>query len=74
MKWKMSHALASHVCWKLNVSTNWILRKPIDGLVQDCSNSIAKALELLQSCTKPSMYGLVKKSIIGLDTGLVMNK
>ena len=28
----------------------------LDGLVQDCSNSIAKALELLQSCTKPSIY------------------
>ena len=28
----------------------------IDGLVQDCSNSIAKALELLQPCSKPSMY------------------
>ena len=27
----------------------------IDGLVQDCSNSIANALELLQSCTKPSV-------------------
>ena len=27
-----------------------------DGLVQDCRNSIANALELLQSCTKPSMY------------------
>ena len=25
----------------------------IDGLVQDCSNSIANALELLQSRTKP---------------------
>ena len=24
----------------------------IDGLVQDCSNSIANALELLQSCTE----------------------
>ena len=23
-----------------------------DGLVQDCSNSIVNALELLQSCTK----------------------
>ena len=30
----------------------------IDGLVQDCSNSTANALELLQSCTKPSIYGL----------------
>ena len=27
-----------------------------DGLVQDCSNSFANALELLQSCTKPSIY------------------
>ena len=26
-----------------------------DALVQDCSNSIANALELLQSCTKPSL-------------------
>ena len=30
----------------------------IDDLVQDCSNSIANALELLQSCTKPSMCQL----------------
>ena len=29
----------------------------IDGLVQDFSNSIANALESLQSCTKPSKYG-----------------
>ena len=28
----------------------------IDGLVQDCSNSIVNALELLQSCTMPSIY------------------
>ena len=28
----------------------------IDGLVQDCSNSIVNALELLQVCTKLSMY------------------
>ena len=27
----------------------------IDGLVQDCTNSIANALELLQPCTKPSI-------------------
>ena len=27
----------------------------IDGLVQDCGNSIANAMELLQSCTKPSI-------------------
>ena len=28
----------------------------IDGLVQDCSNSIANAQELLQSWTKPSLW------------------
>ena len=28
----------------------------INGLVQDCSISIANALEILQSCTKPSIY------------------
>ena len=28
----------------------------IDGLAQDCSNSIANAHELLQSCTKPSIW------------------
>ena len=28
----------------------------IDGLEQDCSSSIANALELLQSCTKPPRY------------------
>ena len=31
----------------------------IDGLVHDCSNSIANALELLQSCTKPSKLGFI---------------
>ena len=30
----------------------------IDGLMQDCSISIANALEMLQSCTKSSIYGL----------------
>ena len=34
------------------------INNDIGGLVQDCSNSIANALELLQSCTKPSMYAL----------------
>ena len=27
----------------------------INGLVQDCSNSIALAMELLQPCAKPSI-------------------
>ena len=28
----------------------------IDGLVQDCGNSSALAMELPQSCTKPLIY------------------
>ena len=30
----------------------------IDDLLQDCSNSIANVLELLQSCTKPLLCSL----------------
>ena len=30
--------------------------KYIDGSVQDCSNSSALAMELLQSCTEPLRY------------------
>ena len=33
-----------------------------DGLVQDCSNSIANALELLQSCIKPSILAFLQIS------------
>ena len=36
----------------------------MDGLAQDCSNSIANALELLQSCSKPSIYGSFKVSTV----------
>ena len=43
-------------CWPHELcylgKTNW----HVDGLVQDCSNFSALAMELLQSCTKPSMY------------------
>ena len=34
------------------------VRHESNGLVQDCSNSSALAMELLQSCTKPSKYHL----------------
>ena len=43
-----------------------ILSQYIDGLVQDCSNSIANALELLQSCTKPSIYAKCNPGISGI--------
>ena len=35
-----------------------INRGYINGLKQNCSDAIANALELLQSCTKPSIYCL----------------
>ena len=37
--------------------------------VQDCSNSTANALELLQSCTKPSIWTTMMASL-GLDDEL----
>ena len=39
---KLEHAIDKQIWWEY-----------LDGLVEDCSNSIAYALELLQSCTKP---------------------
>ena len=36
--------------------TSMLVCQQIDGLVQDCSISSALALEILQSCTKPSKY------------------
>ena len=43
----------------------------IDGLVQDCSISNANALEILQYCTKPSIYScdLMTNSFIMMDEG-----
>ena len=42
-----------------NNNTRWVY---IDGLVHDDSDSIANALELLKSCTKPSIYGTYRSS------------
>ena len=36
----------------------------MDGLVQDSSNCIVNALELLQSCTKPLIYAVSKHTDI----------
>ena len=33
----------------------WVTGAYIDGLVQDCTNSNALAMELLQACTEPSI-------------------
>ena len=47
-----------HLCWDLQTqerALHWHVLH-IDDLVQDCSNSIALAMELLQFCTKPSIW------------------
>ena len=56
------------VWYNMNFAENYWCRFPyviikhlpehIDGLVQDCSNPSALAMELLQSCTKPSICNL----------------
>ena len=40
----------------LDGSQNMDVMLYVNGLVQDCRNSSALAMELLQSCTKPSIY------------------
>ena len=52
------------VCSFFGITHFWlnyrgIVNKQIDGLVQDCSNSNALAMELLQSCTKPSKCAVI---------------
>ena len=37
------------------------IKKYNDSIVEDSGNSIADTLELLQSCTKPSMYLQVRR-------------
>ena len=64
--------LHKHVNHKIHNTNEYLISSPVNmaavrplathisdnfyGLVQDCSNSSALAMELLQSCSKPSMY------------------
>ena len=57
--WHVSIVGASSLKYKyMNISRVSFRSKciSIGGLVEDCTNSIAIALELLQSCTKPSTW------------------
>ena len=47
---------------------NCCFKMHIDGFVKDCSNSSVLAMELLQSCTKPSILSL-DKNIYNLAYG-----
>ena len=42
--------------YSFHVRLRYDMKSDIDGLVQDCSFSIANALEILRLCTKPSIY------------------
>ena len=55
-------------CCELHKKQNiwWLNAKHIDGSVQTCSNSIANALELLQSCAKPSICNLIAITMLQL--------
>ena len=39
----------------------------LDGLKQDCSNSVAKALEFLQFCSKPTVWHDVARRTKNID-------
>ena len=43
-----------------------IILRDFNGLVQDCSNAIALAMELLQSCTKPSIWTNSSNELLNL--------
>ena len=52
------HCIGVYSGARLFIACNWyytFIYEYIYGLVQDCINSITNALELLQSCTKPSI-------------------
>ena len=46
----------------------WQCIKHVDDLVQNCSDSVANVLGLLQYCTEPSMYKGVKSLETSLST------
>ena len=59
----MDHTLLSmHVCLWIRY-LNTILYKYFDGLAQDCSNSIANTLGLLQPCAKDARRYIISISI-----------
>ena len=49
------HSLFKFIYCLLMSNSMYVICPHIDGTVQDCSNSIANALELLPSFTKPSI-------------------
>ena len=54
--WQLDSSHKGPVTW-----TAFPRRHHVDGLVQNCSNSAANALELLQSCTEPSKWMFTRR-------------
>ena len=53
--------LVKAALWKVWTATFYNFHmEHIDGLVQNCSNSSVLAMELLQSCTKPSIKSMTQ--------------
>ena len=57
---RLTDAYAAQGGWIKNMNKTRSFRVCIDGLVQDCSISIANALEILQSCIEPSIYSFAR--------------
>ena len=58
------HLWFSYFCKEIYLWFSCFDYECFDGLVQDCSNSIANALELLQSCTKPTISSLLADEVL----------
>ena len=65
-RWSISQLLFIHYTMKIimcniidSLVATWLLNY-FDGLVQDCSISIANVLEILQPCTRPSMSCVIR--------------
>ena len=50
------------------------MKEYVEGLAQDCSNSIVKALELLQSCAKHSMWSYSVNLALSTDSKTFRHK
>ena len=61
---------SGHLLWYgFTTSAHMARHGHFDGLVQDCSISIANALEILHSCTKPSIWCWVQVISVCVQVG-----
>ena len=62
--------MISHCCWSILLTLAFKPLVYFEGLVQDCSNSSADVLELLQSFTKPSIWSIYKQNMLDFSFDL----